>query len=29
VWVPRHDELAQWVNERKIDEISYLDRFPL
>lgn len=29
VWVPRHDELAHWVNERKIDEISYLDRFPL
>lgn len=29
VWVPRHDELAHWVNERQIDEISYLDRFPL
>ena len=29
VWVPRHDELAHWVNEHRIDEISYLDRFPL
>lgn len=29
VWVPRHDELAHWVNEHEIDEIPYLDRFPL
>lgn len=29
VWVPRHDELATWVNENQIDEISYWDRFPV
>jgi allantoinase len=29
VWMPRHDELANWVNERGIDEISYADRFDL
>jgi peptidoglycan/xylan/chitin deacetylase (PgdA/CDA1 family) len=29
VWVPRHDELAHWVNERGMEEISYLERFPL
>lgn len=29
VWMPRHDELADWVNENKIDEITYADRFPL
>ena len=28
VWVPRHDELAQWVIQNQIDEISYWDRFP-
>jgi len=28
-WVPRHDELAHWVNERQIDEIAYLERFPM
>jgi hypothetical protein len=29
VWIPRHDELASWVNEREIDEIGYVERFPL
>ena len=29
VWVPRHDELARWVNENKIDEIPYTQRFAL
>jgi peptidoglycan/xylan/chitin deacetylase (PgdA/CDA1 family) len=27
VWFARHDELAQWVNERRIDEIPYSARF--
>ncbi len=27
VWFPRHDELARWVNEHEIDEISYAERF--
>jgi allantoinase len=29
VWFPRHDELANWVNERGIDEIGYAQRFDL
>lgn len=29
VWAPRHEELANWVNEQGIDEISYWDRFPV
>ena len=29
VWVPRHDELADWVNDNKIDEIGYAQRFAL
>jgi peptidoglycan/xylan/chitin deacetylase (PgdA/CDA1 family) len=29
VWVPRHDELASWINEHEIDEIDYLERFPV
>jgi allantoinase len=29
VWMPRHDELAQWVNEHQIASIPYLDRFPM
>jgi hypothetical protein len=29
VWMPRHDELADWVNANKIDEITYADRFPM
>ena len=29
VWVPRHDELAHWVNQHKIDPIEFIDRFPL
>jgi peptidoglycan/xylan/chitin deacetylase (PgdA/CDA1 family) len=29
VWFARHDELAHWVNEHKIDEISYAERFAL
>lgn len=27
VWMPRHDELARSVNEKKLDEIAYADRF--
>ena len=27
VWFARHDELARWVNERGIDELSYAARF--
>lgn len=27
VWFPRHDELANWVNEHGIDEITYAERF--
>jgi allantoinase len=29
VWFARHDEIARWVNDRKIDEIAYAERFPL
>jgi len=29
VWVPRHDELAHWVNRQGIDEIGYAERFDL
>ncbi|GGX32481.1 chitin deacetylase [Pigmentiphaga litoralis] len=29
VWMPRHDELADWINENQVDEISYAERFPL
>ncbi len=29
VWFARHDELAQWVNEKKIDFLPYSQRFPL
>ena len=29
VWMPRHDELAHWVNEREIHEVGYLARFPM
>jgi allantoinase len=29
VWVPRHDQLANWINEQQIDEVAYLERFPL
>jgi len=29
VWMPRHDELAHWVNDRRIDFIPYSERFPL
>ena len=29
VWFARHDELAHWVNERKIEDIAYYERFAL
>jgi len=29
VWVPRHDELAHWVNAQRIDFIPYTERFPV
>ena len=29
VWIPRHDELAHWVNQHAIDEIGYAQRFVL
>lgn len=29
VWIPRHDELAHWVNQQGIDEIPYAERFEL
>ena len=29
VWMPRHDALAHWVNEHRIDEIPYVERFSL
>jgi len=29
VWFARHDELARWINDRKIDEIAYAERFAL
>jgi peptidoglycan/xylan/chitin deacetylase (PgdA/CDA1 family) len=28
VWMPRHDELADWVNEHKLVEIPFTQRFP-
>jgi len=27
--MPRHDELADWINENQVDEITYAERFPL
>jgi peptidoglycan/xylan/chitin deacetylase (PgdA/CDA1 family) len=29
VWFPRHDELANWVNEHDIRELAYAERFQL
>jgi peptidoglycan/xylan/chitin deacetylase (PgdA/CDA1 family) len=29
VWIPRHDELAHWVNKQGIDELPYVKRFAL
>ena len=29
VWFARHDELAHWVNERRIEDIPYYERFAL
>ncbi len=29
VWVPRHDELANWVNEQGLRERAYTDRFKI
>ena len=29
VWFARHDDIARWVNECKIDEIAYAERFSL
>jgi hypothetical protein len=29
VWFARHDELARWVVENGIEEVAYVDRFPL
>jgi peptidoglycan/xylan/chitin deacetylase (PgdA/CDA1 family) len=29
VWFPRHDELAHWINEHDIRELSYVERFEL
>jgi peptidoglycan/xylan/chitin deacetylase (PgdA/CDA1 family) len=27
VWIPRHDELANWVNEHSVQETSFIQRF--
>ena len=29
VWIPRHDELADWVNAQGLDEVAYAQRFAL